>query len=428
MLATPHISTGANRASSFEVHQRDEAAKSLIPKFGVALFDNPRDMSAGWACRADESPFKFNSVSELSNDTMWVTSLAWEEYNYRAKKLNHLRRIDYLRTSLTAIAADLGRRLVGAYAMDSSAVLAKVLNQSMLIAIHTYRWDSPTSDLREDVLAKDILRILPPAPKPQQHTRAALMSAYQAYSTPDWAPMYEPDTITLTMRYNRLDYAQQITNTLVPDDAWTYVPPEQACRMNIDELLNPERPSLVEAVVELGDINPDISTLIAFGAGTTRRAGLRKWISQPELAWLSRHCKVRVSSALLSQGARPLPPGVVLPARLTSDPLFSLTISAGLVAEAHWTAIVSPVYNRALRNEDVSSWAVWLRAIDRSLSFSLALKAFEAGFRVTGYGNGSIVLKTTRSNLRACLKFADENNIAHPAFHQIFTEHGIANE
>lgn len=416
---------GYTRSEPTVTPQTAAEARSLIPNFGVALFDNPRDMSSGWACRADEDPFHFNSVAELSNDTMWVTSLGWDEYTHRAKRLSHLRRIDFLRSSLTSIAADVGRRIMGVYAMESSQVLANILRQSMLIAIHTYQWESPSSDLREDVLSDDIRRVLPQAPKPQQHTRAALLSAHQPYSAPDWAPTYEPDTITLTMRYNRLDYARKVMTTLVPDDAWTYMPPEQACQMSIEELLNPERPALVEAAVELGDVNPDIATLIAFGAQTTRRSGLRKWISQPELAWLSRHARVRVSSALLSQGARPLPMAADLPARLTSDPLFPLSISAGLVAEAHWTAIASPIYNRQTRVSDVSSWAVWIRAADRALSFALALKAYEAGFRVHGYGNGSIVVRTTRNNLPACLAFADANEIAHPAFIPIFKEHGV---
>jgi len=406
----------------------DAAANSLIPKFGVALFDNPRDMSAGWACRAEESPFKFNSVAELSNDTMWVTNLDWNEYQQRAKKLSNLRRVDYLRSSLTSIAADLGSRIVGSFARESSAVLARVLRQAMLVAIHTYRWETPSSDLREDVLSDDIRRVLPHAPKPQPHTRAALLSAYQSYSAPEWAPTYEPDTISLTMRLNRLEYARRVMATLVPDDAWTYMPPEQACSMSIEDLLNPERPVLVEAAVELGDIDPDIATLVAFGAQTQRRTGLRKWISQPELTWLSRHAKVRVSSVLIAQSARPLPAKVDLPARLTSDPLFALSISAGLVAEAHWSSIASPVYNQAARSNEVSSWAVWVRAADRALSFSLALKAKEAGFRVQGYGNGSIVIRTARKDLNRCLAFADANEIAHPAFHPIFAEHGVVLE
>lgn len=401
-----------------------QVAFDATPQFGVALFDNPRDMSAGWACRAGEPPFPFSSVADLSNDTIWVSALDWDEYRLRAQRLSNLRRIDYLRSSLTSIAADLGRRITGEFARESSAVLAKVVRQAMLIAINVYGWESPASDLRGDVLSDDVRRTLPPPPKPQQHTRAALLSAYQDYSTPDWPPAYEPDTISVTLRYNRLEYARKIMGTLVPDDAWTYLPPEQAASLPIETLLNPAQPTLVEAVVELGSIDPSMASLIAFGATASRRSALRKWISQPELAWLSRHAKVRVSSALVARSARPLPASVQLPPKLLADPLFSLSISAGLVAESHWYSIASTIYNRALRTKEASSWAVWLRAMDRSLSFALAHKAHDAGFRVSGYGNGSVVLRLQRARLQDCLEFAEANNIAHPAFHPIFAEHG----
>ena len=420
--------SGVSGANAEQRSAMDAAAKSLIPGFGVVLFDNPKDMSDGWACRAGSAPFMIRNASELSNDTMWITSLAWDEYQMRAKKLSHLRRIDYLRSSLTSVAADLGRRIDGAYTRESCEILAKIFQQTMLIAIYSYQWQSPSNDLRGDVLSDDIRRALPAAPKTQPHIRAALMSAYQSYSSPDWPYEFEPDTVTINMRYNRLDYASKIMATRVPDDAWTYIPPEQACKLRIDELLNPQHPCLVEAAVELSGMHADIATLIAFGAQTTRRTGLRKWISQPELQWLSRHAKVRVSSVLMAKSARALSQDVMLPQRLVGDPLFSLSLSAGLVAESHWSSIAATIYNRTTKNNDVSSWAVWLRAMDRSLSFSLALKAHQAGFKVTGYGNGSIVLRVSRSSLPACLDFADQNDICHPAFDALFKEHGVSHE
>lgn len=406
----------------------DAEAHSHIPNFGVALFDNPNDMTAGWACRADESPFKFSGIAELSNDTLWVTNLSFDEYKNRAKKISHLRRSDYLRSSLTSIAADLGIRITGVFAREASVVLARVFRHSMLIAIHTYAWESPLTDLRGDTLSDDIRRYLPYATSAQPLTRAAFISAHQSYSMPEWGSFYEPDTVPLTMRYNRMDYAKQIMATMVPDDSWTYMPPGDACRMTINDLLNPDRPCMVEAAVELGTLNPDIAALISFGAQTARRSGIRKWISQPELSWLSRHATVRVSSVLYAQAAAPMPANLGLPERLTADPLFAMSLSAGLVAEAHWSAVAAPVYNRTSKSNDVSSRAVWLRAVDRALSFGLAQKAYEAGFRVSGYGNGSVFVRVARSRLHDCLKFADENNIAHPAFDAIFKENGTQQE
>jgi hypothetical protein len=424
MLASKQQDSSAFHAQS-NAGKFDHQANSLIPEFGVAIFDDPREMSSGWACLSGGEPFKFNSASELSNDTMWVTSLDFTEYSLRAKNQSHLRRIDYLRCSLSAIAADLGYRITGSFAMEASSVLARVVKQSMLIAIHSYGWESPTNDLKSDVLSDDIRRVLTYAPKPENHIRAALSSAMQSYSSPGWAPMFIDDSITLTLRYNRMDYAKQILATPLPDNSWSFMGPQDAGDMSLKELLDPRRPTLVEAAVELGDMDPDIATLIAFGAQPSRRAGLRKWISQPELAWLTKYAKVRVQSVLIAREAIALPNRADLPEKLASDPLFSLSVSAGLIAESHWSALANPTYNKILKTSEVNAWNTWLRAADRAKSFELALKAQEAGFRVTGYGNGSIVIRLARSSLVDCLSFAEKNGICHPSFDQLFKEHGV---
>jgi hypothetical protein len=181
----------------------------------------------------------------------------------------------------------------------------------------------------------------------------------------------------------------------------------------------------VEAAVELGTIDPELAVLVAFGSSTAKRNGLRKWISQPEHAWLSRHARVQVTSVMRCRSAVPLPESVRLPQLLTADPLMSLSISAGLLAESHWAALTQGVYNRALRQEDVHAWAVWLRAADRAFTFALALKAQQAGFKVKGYGNGSVMLQLQKPRLREALAFAEDSGCSHPCFDPIFQEHGI---
>lgn len=393
--------------------------------FGVVLFDNPRDMSAGWACQAGGEPFRISSAAELSNQTGWVTNLDWAEYTDRAKRQSHLRRADFLRSSLAAIGSDLGVRITGSYAAIAAPLLANVINQAVRLSCRAYGWSSPINDVRECVLVDDIRRTLPGLPKVNPVTRTQMSSAFQSYSAPDWPPEYDDNTLTFTVRYNRLEYAQKIMTTQVPDDAWTYIPPAQAASLSIEDLLNPAAPTLVEAAVELGGIDPDMATLVSFGAQTAKRTGIRKWISQPELAWLSRHARVTVTSALRCRSSMSLPQSVALPSELTEDPLMRLSISAGLVAECHWNALAAKTYSRVLRSDEVGAWGVWLRAADRALSFELALKAKAAGFKVTGYGNGCAVLKVSKFRLRECLEFAEQGNCSHPSFDAIFEEHGI---
>lgn len=415
-----------NSNSGF-VKQTVDQVRSQMPNFGVAIFDDPHEMACGWACRAkdEEKPFRFNNITELSNDTIWLTSLAWKVFNQHAGKIVHLRRIDYLRCSLQSIATDIGLSIEPGYAMESSAILAKVFHQTMMIAINIYKWQSPANELRFDALHEDISRVLPKAPKAQPHTRSALLSSLQSFSSTRWSTIYEHESINIIMRLNRMNYAEKIMSTMVPDDTWTCIPNEAIQGMRLQDFLDVNRPSLVEACVDLGDVNPEIADLIAFGLSTSRTVGVRKWLSQPELAWITRYAKVSISSAIISQSARPLPRSLSLPMVLTDDPIFSLSISAGLVAESHWNAIATPVYSRGSQTKEVNSWAVWLRAADRSMSFSLALKAHEAGLKVTGYGGGAVNIRTTRDNLKACLQFAEENEISHPVFQKIFNDYGV---
>jgi hypothetical protein len=128
-----------------------------------------------------------------------------------------------------------------------------------------------------------------------------------------------------------------------------------------------------------------------------------------------------------ADSSRLLPSKVRLPEILTSDPLFSLSISAGLVAEAHWRGLSSSVYkfNAAEGNRLISPWAVWLRASDRAFCFELALAAHRQGLHVTHYGNGSITVRVVRTELPQVLDFAMEHDIAHPTFRPIFEDNGL---
>ncbi|MDL5034295.1 hypothetical protein QRD43_20505 [Pelomonas sp. APW6] len=397
-----------------------------LQRFGVAIFDNPRDMSSGWACEAEGTPRYFTSVNDLPTSTVWCTTLDWDEYQHRGKQLHHLRRNDYLRSSLGAIATDIGIRIDGEFAETGCLRLAQVVGNAMQLAATVYGWQDPASDIREDTLHEDIRRTIVQAPKPHQHVRGALLGAFQGHSSPDWAPVYEADCVAITLRYNRLDYAAKLMNCTVPDEGWTRVTEERAADLSLDRLLDPACPSMVEATIEFTGSDPDVATLIAFGSQPGKRAGLRKWVSQPELLWISRFARIHVNSALICRASRTLPDAVKLPPPMLKDPTFSLSISAGLVAESHVHALSTLTYNRAAKHQVASAWAVWLRALDRSLCFSLAHKAMQAGFTPLNYGSGSVRVRVPRTRLGDLLEFASENGIAYPAFSPIFEEHGVS--
>lgn len=417
---------GAPGASAMSAAGPVAAAAAI--HFGVAIFDNPAEMSSGWACRSGSRPFSFSSPSELATDVIWVVSVNFGEYMIRAKKFVNLRRTDFLRSSLTTIASDLGRRITGGSAAETVGVLADVVQQAVDIATHAYGWQSPMSYLREDMLSDDLRRFLPQPEKAPPHFRPMLMSAYQSYSKPDRPPYYEPESVMVTLRMSRLEYAQTILSSTYPESTFVYSTGADAQNLSIAELLNPERPTLIEAAVELERIDPALASLVAFGSsGTNRNGAVRKWISQAELIWLSRldGINIRVSSVLTSPRAKLIPESLRLPAKLTADPLYGLSVSAGLVAESHWYALSNTYRNTTTKTNEVTPLAVWLRALDRALCFKLAHKAHQAGFVVAGYGNGSVTVQTPRARLPELVEFSAANDVAHPSFPGLFREMGV---
>lgn len=400
-------------------------------RHGVAIFDNERDPGAGWACACDGEPFYFSAIQELPSDVVWVVSAEWTEYTTRCKQYHNLRRVDYLQTSILRVAADLGLRVDGHHARTAVHALARVVQRALEIAVVSYGWSNPAAELREDSIVDDIRRAIVHAPVPKPHVQTALTAAFQSSSSPQWPVVYEENTIALTLRVNRLAYVQDLLSRPMPDEGWTVdVRGDDFVRTGTswDSLLDPQRPCLVEATVDFGGMDPDVATLAAFGVQAGKKLMVRRWIAQPELAWLTKVARVQVQTAMVSLGTRKLPPQAQLPAAMTADPLFGLSVSAGLVAQSHFQAMASEVWNQKKHGKTVSAWAVWLRAYDRAEMFALAHRALQAGFVPIAYSGGTVTVKLQKSRLPDLVAFAIANGLAHPVLHPYFVEHGFAQD
>ncbi|MEJ8837583.1 hypothetical protein [Ramlibacter sp. AN1133] len=415
-------------ARAAQPEQEEPLTRGRLPRFGVALFDESRQ--SGWACLVDMQPFRFRQPQDLPNDCVWVCSATGTDFRPWAQ-LAHIRSADYV-SKLHYLAHDYGLRVegegkFGQLAQQACAQLAPTIHRTMVIASQVYGWTDPSTMLRGVSLTEDIRKCLVAPPAPRNFMRGMLQSAYQSYSKPVVHAFNRASgpEITITMRYNRLEYAKRLLAQQIPDGHWTCV--SDSAGYPLDKALDPAYPSLVTATVEFVGKDAEISDLCAFGADASRGM-LRSHISQPELQWLSKHARIHITSAHVAATGKPLPSNAQLPELLTSDPLFSLSVPAGLVAEAHWKAIGTPTYNPRAASGDkreFSSWAVWLRAHDRAFSFELAMAAHQAGFRVLGYGNGAATVRVEKERLPQLLDFCMENEIAHPAFRSIFQDHGL---
>lgn len=391
------------------------------PRIGVVTFNSKTAPTSGIACVAGEASAvkDFERRNEIASDVIWVSDAkdAVNAQNFRAS--------GYFRSGLKAIAEDLGVSLQGDNTADGLRVVADTVGRARDILAHAYPW----RDFSEDWSHKDapscIMKVLPATGEILQNLESPLRQAYQSFSVvPDRGfPDGQAQGI-FSLRANRLRYAQYICSTKVPTGSWV-ASNVQMGGHGLDQYLNPDRPCLVEVSIEFttslsAKVTP---ALTAFGSNSGMgRAPIRKWVSQIELAWLVEHANVHISSAYFCEmPGSSLSEAHQLPAALTADPIYALSVAAGLVAECHWTALSSltsmrrPGPSATARYVDLASpTAVWLRAADRAYCFEMAKIVAERGYIVTSYGYGTVSFFGPKNNIVEIMDLADQLGTCHP--------------
>lgn len=388
---------------------------------GLVLFDDPRDLGEGTAYLPNTPIQRIRSPNDLRNDALWIGNV-WATED-RIKDHPNLRSGYYFRVFLNDIAQDLGIQSSSdsQMAAEDAMTMATIMTRTMTIAARLYGWDTSQSGphmIQEPFLMRDIARSLPSPHAPDARFRddlvRALTQSHQEASQPDWAASYEPDSVFVTLRFNRLNYVQQMLSCPLPSGkGWVCIDGVQMSQNTLEYCLT--RPTLVKATVEWDNASSDIAALAAFGQAGKRRNTMRLWMAQPELAWLSQYAKVSISMIWVDEsGFQPLSQNARLPYLLSSHPESSLSYSAGLVAMNHWQALASCTWSKRTKLEESNVWACWLRSLDRAMMFSMALKAYEAGFHVDRYGAGALKLRVPRRRLMELAQFKELHGFTYP--------------
>ena len=398
---------------------------------GLVVFDRPEEVSNGTAYLPETPPQRIRSSNDLRNDALWVSNLSV----FEEKTLHHptLRNNYYFRVLLSEIANDLGIQSSrdGQMMLDDALDLSTVMTRTMTIAARAYGWDvAEMGPLRvsEPYLMNDIAKMLTLAPEPDGRFRddliRAITQAHQEASEPDWPNVtFEPDSVFVTLRYNRVTYAQQILDCPLPRGrGWTRVENVQMDATTLQYCLS--HPTIVKATIEWDNTSSEIAALAAYGQAGKRRNAMRLWMTQPELVWISKYAKVTITSIWVDEsGYARLPPVCRLPPLFAAHPEACLSYSAGLVAHNHWQALASTNWSRRLRIEESNIWAAWLRALDRGHMFHMALKAHEAGFHVERYGSGALRIRVTRSRFKDLAAFKEEHGFMYPEIAGLIKKH-----
>uniref|UniRef100_UPI001179DAF3 hypothetical protein n=1 Tax=Pseudomonas aeruginosa TaxID=287 RepID=UPI001179DAF3 len=235
-------------------------AMSAVPDFGVAHFDL-NDVGSGGICYSTKSGFRrFQSGGDLMND-IWITNL-----DMVPRQLPSLRSNKFLQTKITTLAEDLGVELTGFKQVDGvdkggMVDVARVLNHTRDLVAAAYPWKAPDREWSKPRLGDCIAELLPSVERPVPQVEVALQGAYQSWSSPQMQPklVYDRGSRMVYLRRNRMQHALDIMRTPLPTGGWV------ATKPNLDALLDPSLPSLVEVMIEWRHADADLVSLIAFG-------------------------------------------------------------------------------------------------------------------------------------------------------------------
>lgn len=398
---------------------REVAEKLMV---GIVLHDNRNTLAEGWAFLPHREPFRVRGLFDLPNDAMWISSGDFQDFRKLGQaQLHHVRRTGYLGLKLSEIAQDFGIRIDGHHALEGGKALVIYVQHAVRMAVEVYNLDDPTRNLQDDTLVATIGKALPPAAPSKDMLLQKLAAAYQSWSS-NYTPFMD-NSVRVRLRFNRMPYAEWLLSNPVPDAGWSHALSDvgfdheavMACTFP---------PTLIQAVVEFDGVPAEVAALIAYGVGATRQRAKRTWMTDVEYRWVSRHARVHVKSYLVSSTCQALPTGCQLPQGLAQDRLIKAMPASGIVSYIHCQALMSAKWSRVTGGNEYDLHSTWLRAHDRAVCFEAAYRLQQAGFRVSGYGNGSVIVNVDKDNLVGLEQAAIAMDFTMPRFNALLQEFG----
>lgn len=356
---------------------------------GVAYFDtlNTKD-GGGWKSLAGGRAVRFDGFTDLEPINLWVTNLSMMDFMSQGLTgATHLRNSSFFRMSLQQISSDCG------FAQDASIpdvveTVSGIVNRAIDMALMSM----PGINMR-DSLSDSIYqwkRLKDASDDAASMYQPQFQAAFQENSLVGGNPWVQgSELVKLSM--NRVDFAEEVLSYPYPFGAWR----EERSSISGDEFVGFPVPALACAEVDLR--YADHPDLLAFGVTRSGTAVTREWITQPEASMLlSSGAKIRITNILRGSSSDD---SLELPAAITRDALVRSSYSAGIVAENFMHALTSKRYQSNSRNARNKFFfparAIYLKSIDRMLSYSMAKQLVERNYIVTGYGFGSVSIRVT---------------------------------
>lgn len=374
---------------------------------GVILFDDPIARTNGWSCYQNQTANTVRSAQELTSAGVWLTNM--DDSSFRSSGLaasNRFRMEDYLRTSLTSIAIEQGvavekdnwiRPIGRACAEHLANCFGSVMDVAWRLGVERF----PPKQLRIGFRALNLPLDYTPDHGPEMS--AILKDACQRYTISERrlhsrSIRYEERPISFVR--HRYTHAQEMLSKPIPSGRWRIAP-----RMSAEEICSHHRPLLIE--VQVHEIEPPLGSIINFG-GTMQNATAnarghrgvdappRRWMTQPEFAYISPRAKISVMQILEAETYIPNPLAENLP---PLGDLQQMSHCFNLAIESYWTA----GYRDERGRSDHSPLAAWMSAYDRiaCINEAIALIERDPEIDITGLGFGRITFRIVNPGKQA---------------------------
>lgn len=398
-------------------------------RYGVVIFDDMYRAKVGgvkktpgtdgWASIEGSPAKRIKSVSELDSDVKWWTNCEFTDFlGLGLHKHPNILFSGFLRTEMRAIAYDLGCGVDQVSADKSAVALAVVFSRVMRLAVTLLGFNPDGGGMGAVSLGELLSKRTAGKAKMGQEINAAMQHAYQPWTS--LTQRLKKDWKSVTLRKPRYIHAGDVLSLPVPGEhRWKYVDstrlPEGAME-RIDWVVGHEMPVLANVIVR--PRRGDYSDLISYGAGATVT---RSWVCQPELMFLSQYCEIEIVGVFVCEA------GYEHQKELDSFPSLgdfsTASFSLGLLMDCFWTGLASPRMTTTAMKMFVPR-AAWYRAMDRIILFSDAARLKNAGFLISGYGNGSVLVCYPPGATEDLIAMADEVGLDVPTtkFAEVRTE------
>lgn len=385
---------------------------------GVVLFDSANNIVAGdktfvsldngWASVGGALAVRIQRIHDLASDVLWITNLTEEQF-YRAQLFKHpnYRHEGYLRATLRHIYSELGLDPLFVSPDVVASALATVA-QRVLDAAAGY---GVTPRTRSRALNEDFATAIG-APRSQIPTEFYSMfegSAQHVYVRPVQENRYLNNSLTLTLRRNRLVHARELLSLSVPPDAhWEYIPRDMlpTSKSAIESMLSQANTAFL-VNCEVSGVNPMVADVFSVGGGSKT---IRNWLTDIEWKTAREWADIEYNGVLICATSSFVVPQL---AALPAGDYTPLSFTSCLIAEQIWTAMTMKLGTR--NDHRFTAAAAWIRAMDRMSMFSYAQKLHARGLTVWGYGGGNVVVQYPEGGLRHALDVSTDSGLLIPS-------------